>query len=793
MHTRKIQLVSSKLSPSWTLDRMVAVNPFHGFSNQSMVEVASVFKQINGANLFQNLETYRKLYLNQTFDESHIQAALNRSNPTALSVNDVVVDLIRLNDSENKALKTTFTLNASEYYKNDLVQFKVHYFSGWLSYLTATNPNFNGLNLVEEFVAYSKINKSPSIFGIKQFKTYLNEIPVSTYQDFFSVNYPIPDEHQEAHLLGLLYTLPGWASYIRGIDWDNELNGNPTQLLVQFTYTLMFWEYIMFRKHESSGIQSNMLSELKKINLTKIDQLEALKSVLQTALEISKLESLGKKFNAKKTEVKHTDPALAQLVFCIDVRSEVFRRNLEMTAPTIETKGFAGFFGIPVNYRYLGNENTDSNCPVLLKPSILASETANNKAENQTLINQRKNKSFFAQMLTLYKRTPLVSFGFVSPLGLFYLPKIISDSLNFTRPIENKIKLKSGVHVDLQNFGLEEQQAWALATIKNMGFTSFSKLVCFIGHGTETTNNPQNAGLTCGACGGHSGDKNAVVAAAILNKPEVRSYLIDHGIEINYDTYFIPGHHNTTTDEISLINENDIPPVLSKEVLLLKHHLSQARIKSLQERSIRMGIDPTQSQNLELREKDWSEVQPEFGLADCHNFIIANRNRTKEIPLNSTSFLHDYTSKTDVDFKILEGILTAPMIVTTWINLQYYASTIDNDNFGSGNKALHNVINNFGVIEGNNGDLKVGLAKQSVQSLNGNIHEPLRLNVIIDAPETAIRQIAQKHQLVYNLAKNQWINLYCLDEKVGLSYINLADTTNKTQIHFIKKSLNKVV
>lgn len=793
MHASKIQLVSSKLSPSWSLDRMVAVNPFHGFSDQSMVEVASIFKQINGAKLFQSMATYRKLYLNEVFDESHIQEALMRSNPTDLSINEVVVDLIRYQDIEHEPAKLTYTLNACNHYKSDLVQFKVNYFSGWLSYLSAANPNFKGLNLVEEFFKYARINKAPLLFGIKEFKSFLNEIPSSNYQRFFSVNYPIPEEHQEAHLLGLLYTLPGWASYIRGLDWDNELAGKPTQLLEQFTYCLMCWEYILMKTHESSGIDQHLFKELNKTNLSKIDELEALKSVLQTALEISKTEALEKKFSLATSSEKRTSKALAQLVFCIDVRSEVFRRNLELTAPNIETKGFAGFFGLPVSYRYLGNENADSNCPVLLKPSILATETTKNTSENEALIFERKKKSFFAQMITQYKRTPLVSFGFVSPLGLFYLPKIISDSLNFTRPIEEKNNWNVPVHVDLPNFDEQEQKKWALSAVKNMGFTSFSKLVCFIGHGTSTTNNPQNAGLTCGACGGHSGDKNALVAAAILNKPEIRKYLIEQGIEINYDTYFVPGHHNTTTDEVILINEDEIPPVLTKEVLLLKHHLSEARVKSLQERSIRMGLKTSNSKTIDLREKDWSEVQPEFGLADCHYFIIADRERTKGLQLNSSSFLHDYSWKTDNEFKILEGIVTAPMIVTTWINLQYYASTIDNDNFGSGNKVLHNVVNNFGILEGNNGDLKVGLAQQSVQSISGNIHEPLRLNVIIDAPEAAIRELALKHQLVLNLVKNQWINIYRLDENQGLTYIDLEGAQLKPQIQLIKKSLNQAV
>jgi uncharacterized protein len=36
--------------------------------------------------------------------------------------------------------------------------------------------------------------------------------------------------------------------------------------------------------------------------------------------------------------------------------------------------------------------------------------------------------------------------------------------------------------------------------------------------------------------------------------------------------------------------------------------------------------------------------------------------------------------------------MTAPMIVTNWITMQDYASTVDNHRYGSGNKVLHNVV-----------------------------------------------------------------------------------------------------
>jgi uncharacterized protein YbcC (UPF0753/DUF2309 family) len=94
---------------------------------------------------------------------------------------------------------------------------------------------------------------------------------------------------------------------------------------------------------------------------------------------------------------------------------------------------------------------------------------------------------------------------------------------------------------------------------------------------------------------------------------------------------------------------------------------------------------------------------------------------------------------------------------------------VDNKNFGSGNKTLHNVTAGVGVLEGYSGDLRVGLPMQSVHDGENYQHEPLRLNVIIEAPIEAMNTILEKHPSVRNLCDNGWLHLLAMDEQGKVS------------------------
>jgi uncharacterized protein len=298
---------------------------------------------------------------------------------------------------------------------------------------------------------------------------------------------------------------------------------------------------------------------------------------------------------------------------------------------------------------------------------------------------------------------------------------------------------------------------------------NIAPLVLLVGHGSQTTNNAHAAGLDCGACCGQTGEVNARVLAALLNEAAVRQGLAGLDIHIPQATYFIGALHNTTTDEVEGFDLDLLPPAVRERWDAVAQVFAKAGDQVRRERAAPLGVDPLLESAALLtqfrrRANDGASTRPELGLAGNSTFIIAPRSRTDHADFHGRSFLHDYDATQDSDGSVLELLMTAPMLVTHWINWQYHASTCDPVRLGSGNKVLHNVVGgHIGVFEGNGGDLRIGLSRQSLGNDKQGFHEPLRLTVIIDAPAEAISGVIQKHSIVQQLVDNQWLHLWRFD------------------------------
>ncbi|MBL6448242.1 DUF2309 domain-containing protein [Fulvivirga sp. 29W222] len=796
---KSMRRACKKIAPVWPLGNFVAVNPYLGLTHKKFENAAQELATAGGVQMTLPVSFYLEKFDEGSISEEDIETVLRKDSSYSETSVDDFIRAVKTSDHENRDTTPVPTVAdiATQLTGKDWNSFITSRISAWAaSYFDKGQATWVAANqdadLFEAWKFEAEIDRAPEITGLKKFrekiKAYPNDPLEATLKALEILR--IPEDVLSMYFHRLLLKVGGWSAYAARLDYDSELNGGNDGKLINFLAVLTCWEASMLdcinhEQLEKKWRQAKIILSVSSVQ-KELNQVLVQKLILQEAFDLAAQREIINKFhNAKPIQKQGGQQSKVQAVFCIDVRSEVFRRNLERVDSEIETLGFAGFFGFPIKYVPIGHADGQEQCPVLLKPGSTVLEEIPG-GENSSAVNDRIRKYRLKQIWKAFKSGAITCFSFVSPVGLSYLPKLFMDSFGLTRPVphpdkvglKNKYIKKKGVSLEVSDYlnqtvgiPMDQRVQMAKNALNAMSLTeNFAKYVLIVGHGSTSVNNPHATGLDCGACAGHSGEANAKVAAAILNDRVVRGHLRNAGIVIPDSATFLACLHDTTTDEIRIFNENDVPNAQRQELVTLKESLAGAGRASRRERAFKMMIDGDVDREIKMRSKDWSQIRPEWGLAGCSTFVVAQRDRTKSIDFEGRSFLHSYDWKKDQGFAVLELIMTAPMVVTSWINLQYYGSAVDNKHFGSGNKALHNVTAGIGVLEGYSGDLRVGLPMQSVHDGEDYVHEPLKLNVIIEAPLEAINIILQKHQSVRDLCDNGWLHLLALNEEGKVSH-----------------------
>ncbi len=452
----------------------------------------------------------------------------------------------------------------------------------------------------------------------------------------------------------------------------------------------------------------------------------------------------------------------AQLVFCIDVRSEGLRRHLEATGP-YDTIGFAGFFGVAMSVRRLEWDHSEPRCPVLVKPSVGAFERPIDGPGRRDAVDAMLARDRLRAGATAVHAS--TKYGLGAPFVMAEAAGWIAGPVAAVRtlsPLRRSATARPPTVMELNstaNGGLDlDQRVFsAEAVLKTMGLTScFAPLIVLCGHASDNVNNPHATALDCGACAGASGQDNARTVARLLNDVEVRAGLRERAIDVPDTTHFAAALHDTVSDRVHILDAHDIPPARHDTLSRLVADLDVAGRRQSAQRARHL---PGPSAAVRSRGGDWAQVRSEWGLARNNSFIIGPRSMTVGLNLDGRSFLHTYDADQDPDGKVLETIMTAPLVVAHWISSQYYFSTVDPDTFGAGDKLIHNITANTGVISGEHGDLRIGLPLQSTHIGHRRHHQPVRLLAVIQAPLERIERVIDDNAILTTLVGGSWIRI----------------------------------
>ncbi len=753
----------SRIPPLWPLKHFVAVNPFVGLVDRPFSEACKLLSATVGAAPLQSPADYLTAYCNGVIKATDLNAC---SDP-AWSVARLIATLEKADPAPVQPIATVADLLDSERPRAHWSVFVVEEISKWCAVAFDENQTtwrspWKGAGLFASWRDAATHDRNPEAFGITGFRSFVKDLPSDSTASIDLCVQLLG--RQSANTTDFLHrqlaTIAGWAGQAQYLAREDSLRGRSNPVLRDLLAIRLAYDAALFNAFAKDGVfRAEWRHHQPRVQSPElIDALVRWQLAYETGLQ----SQLAAALTGQPSAQLATRPS-AQAIFCIDVRSEVFRRHLEAAAPSLQTIGFAGFFGFPVAHRSVTTETTGSRCPVLLVPPVDTCEPLPPAEATAARIAHAEAGAWKA-----FQNSAASCFSFVESAGLAF-------GAALGKPARPPAPACSRIAPDFTSATAETRANLAEGGLRNMSLTrNFARLVLVCGHGSQSANNPYASGLDCGACGGHAGDVNARIAAATFNDPEVRALLATRGIKIPDDTVFVAGLHNTTTDEVALFDLQRVPARHAADLASLQLSLAQAGAAARLERAPSLGLASVPAGQLDAavwsRAADIAQVRPEWGLANNAALIAAPRSRTAALKLEGRTFLHDYDASADPENQVLTLILCAPVVVASWINLQYYASRVDPVRYGAGNKVLHNIASGLGAFEGNGGDLKVGLPLQSIHDGEKFVHEPRRLTVFIDVAPERIDTVLAAQPGVRQLFDHGWIHLIALQGNQARRY-----------------------
>jgi uncharacterized protein YbcC (UPF0753/DUF2309 family) len=481
----------------------------------------------------------------------------------------------------------------------------------------------------------------------------------------------------------------------------------------------------------------------------------------------------------------------AQFVFCIDEREESIRRAVEEQHPAYLTYGAAGFFGVAIDYQGLYDHQPAAYCPVVVTPghevyeepvyTDLSWHALRLRCRDAWLAFERRSGELSRRLVggagLSFLLGPVIAARTIARVLLPRSAMRVSENVKALlapRPVTrlSTLRLEMTAPGDGRKpigFSLAEAIDRVTATLVNAGMVrDFAPIVVLLGHGSTSLNNPHESAHDCGACGGKRGGANARLFADMANRPDVREGVRQRGIDIPADTWFVGALHDTADDSVRFFDLDALPRNLSPAFDDASQALDVARRESALERCRRFDDAPLHLTpdaalaHVEARSANLAQVRPEYGHCTNAICIVGRRDLTRGLHLDRRAFLVSYDPTPDTTYSVLERILAAVGPVGAGISLEYYFSSVDNEVYGCGTKLPHNVTGLIGVMNGHQSDLRTGLPLQMVE-----LHEAMRLLIIVDATPEALLAVAGRQAEVAELVVKRWVQLVSVDPVSG--------------------------
>ena len=836
-----VETASRVITPLSPISMFAARNPWVGLEKQTFEHVAELLKNIRDVDIYPSSSVILSAKERGEIDESFLQMGLQQwlnsqsfripreaaerfcqaalkleplpsnlvSSPELKRVVEEIIslDMEGIEDVTSKPISSKLENENGE----TLINILDHHVIKWCKlYLDDQQAGWTMPNREEGFYRawHRLIQYDPSLNKLE--RKSLKELPLEAHEALtVSLSaLEIPYSEIQTYLEGHLLSLPGWAGMML---WRSQQSSHERQLLTEYLAVRISMElalvkpYVSLSKQQQSEEKISIPSLLaawihwgglsvedwSRMSLS--EQTEYLsfayrfdeklrRKLWLEAWEQTHTDRLREKITSKQPKSKKT--VMAQLAFCIDVRSEPFRRHLENEGP-FETIGIAGFFGLPIATRELGNEHCHPSLPVIQNPKHKIKEIANEN-EFKSFQQRKQVENSISYTFKTMKQNVLTSLFLPEISGPLLSLQMVARSFvpkkadRFIRNVRKSWLHKPDTTLSLHHvhdeesdipvgFSEEEKVNYVRQALKMMGLTKdFAPLVVICGHSSQSTNNPYASALECGACGGAAGGFNARVLATLCNLPEVREVLSTEGINIPNDTVFVAAEHHTTVDELGWIYVPELSEPAQEAFNRIEAIMPKVSQNANAERLAQLPNFKSKLKNPNAEAhrfaEDWSEIRPEWGLARNASFIVGQRELTQECDLEGRAFLHNYDWRQDEGGELLSNIMAGPGTVAQMINLQYYASTVAPHYYGSGNKATQTVTAGLGVMQGNASDLLSGLPWQSVMlSDHEAFHAPIRLLIVIQAPRNYVERLLNHDLAFREKVQNGWVRLASVD------------------------------